>query len=386
MDTNRPEAGTGVGPQIPRRALDASLRERRREQRTTMTRVVCFSMGPENVGVVTDICSSGMGLRADLPMDAARDVSFSLMVDGLRLRGSAEIVWMDQARKSCGLRFTSVTPFLRLRINNWIGDSQSGLPNDAEPRFGAEPELTIAEAAQTGVTEAPAANRPVRDTFLIDDWAKQEREASAARSRAFVGGLATGLFLAVVVAGVFFYLGLATWERTPALAKLPAVSLSPASVPPSSVPSGRPGTASADVPTAPLSPSPASPPALAADSLPRQQDASAAPLRAPANGQSPNVQERASSGSPVAASRESALDEADADLRTGHSQEAAALLWSAVSTGNTMAETKLADLYLLGKGVAKSCAQGRVLLTAAAEKGNADAQHRLSSLLRTGCR
>ena len=62
------------------------------------------------------------------------------------------------------------------------------------------------------------------------------------------------------------------------------------------------------------------------------------------------------------------------------------LLWTAVEKGNTSAEMDLAELFRTGKGVAKNCDQARILLTAAARKGNAEARKRLEALHREGCR
>ena len=47
---------------------------------------------------------------------------------------------------------------------------------------------------------------------------------------------------------------------------------------------------------------------------------------------------------------------------------------------------ELADLYLRGEGVARNCAQARVLLSVASEKGNTEAMQKLGELNRTGCR
>src|SRR5262249_27711637 len=63
----------------------------------------------------------------------------------------------------------------------------------------------------------------------------------------------------------------------------------------------------------------------------------------------------------------------------------ARLLWAKVAKGDTFAEVALAKLYLTGDGVTKSCVQARLLLTAAADKGNADAQQKLAQLNRKGC-
>lgn len=62
------------------------------------------------------------------------------------------------------------------------------------------------------------------------------------------------------------------------------------------------------------------------------------------------------------------------------------LLWAAVEKGNTSAEMELAELFRAGKDVAKNCDQARILLTAAARRGNAEAQKRLEALGREGCR
>jgi hypothetical protein len=65
--------------------------------------------------------------------------------------------------------------------------------------------------------------------------------------------------------------------------------------------------------------------------------------------------------------------------------EAVRLLWVAVEKGNVGGEVTLAELYRQGQGVAKNCAQARVLLTAAARKGSAEAQKHLDELVRDGC-
>jgi hypothetical protein len=61
------------------------------------------------------------------------------------------------------------------------------------------------------------------------------------------------------------------------------------------------------------------------------------------------------------------------------------LLWAAVEKGNTSAEIDLAELFRIGRGVAINCDQTRILLSAAARKGNAEARKRLEVLEREGC-
>jgi TPR repeat protein len=61
------------------------------------------------------------------------------------------------------------------------------------------------------------------------------------------------------------------------------------------------------------------------------------------------------------------------------------LLWVAMEKGNTGAEIDLAELFRTGRGVAKNCDQARVLLSAAARKGSAEARKRLEAFRREGC-
>lgn len=63
---------------------------------------------------------------------------------------------------------------------------------------------------------------------------------------------------------------------------------------------------------------------------------------------------------------------------------AAAWLWKATSRGNPEAPVRLADMYIRGNGVPKSCEQAMVLLRSAATKENAPARNRLAALYANG--
>ncbi len=65
--------------------------------------------------------------------------------------------------------------------------------------------------------------------------------------------------------------------------------------------------------------------------------------------------------------------------------EAVRLLWIAVEKGNSNAEIALAGLYSTGEGVTKNCDQTRILLAAAARKGNVEAQRKLESFSQDAC-
>jgi zinc-ribbon domain/Sel1 repeat len=62
----------------------------------------------------------------------------------------------------------------------------------------------------------------------------------------------------------------------------------------------------------------------------------------------------------------------------------AAWLWKATSRGNSDAPVRLADMYIKGNGVPKSCEQALVLLRSAATNENAPARNRLAALYANG--
>jgi hypothetical protein len=66
------------------------------------------------------------------------------------------------------------------------------------------------------------------------------------------------------------------------------------------------------------------------------------------------------------------------------SAAAAAWLWKATAKGNPDAPVQLADMYIRGNGVPRSCEQAMVLLKTAAAKENATARNRLGSMYESG--
>jgi TPR repeat protein len=71
-------------------------------------------------------------------------------------------------------------------------------------------------------------------------------------------------------------------------------------------------------------------------------------------------------------------------LATSNGDLARALLWRAISHGNTDAQVRLGEMYIYGQGVPPNCGQGLVLLRSAAQKGNARASSKLGALYSTG--
>jgi TPR repeat protein len=73
----------------------------------------------------------------------------------------------------------------------------------------------------------------------------------------------------------------------------------------------------------------------------------------------------------------------EAAFNAGDSVES---LWGAVQAGSVAAEVSLAERFAHGEGVNKNCDQAKVLMKAAADRGNREARLRLYQMEVGGCR
>ena len=94
-------------------------------------------------------------------------------------------------------------------------------------------------------------------------------------------------------------------------------------------------------------------------------------------------------GSSAGGTGQKEFEQARAMLRGSHRQRdlplVVDLLTTATLKGYVPAEVTLADLYARGDGVKRNCAQARILLQAAVQKGSPEARRRLDQLKRQGC-
>lgn len=163
----------------------------------------------------------------------------------------------------------------------------------------------------------------------------------------------------------------------------PAASVLPAPAPPAaSQPASSPAPAASS--PAPVEPSPSTPPDAKSAAIAEQKSEIPAKLVPPPEStpNSGNSAERGGSGSQELALAQSLLAGAG---KPRDSATAAEWLWKAVQKQNTAATVLLAGLYLRGDGVPKNCDQGRILLDAAAVKGNKEAATLLRNLQAFGC-
>lgn len=405
--------------------------DRRQTPRTKLVEIAYIGMGPENGGLVLDVSDGGLSFHAVAPVQRSETIRFLLSLRGhSRVEGAGEVVWTNDARTVCGLKFTSLSSGAREHLNNWTNqsrapqaasapaaaagaaDSAVAPPDDAETPLTEEPETEQAlpeeeegavSLASPPETETPPlfAIPPADHVLLSNPGARQQSGGGL-----FLWVLFVLLGAAIVVAAFLYGVHVgqsqvtavvqsqtspapATQTEPPALASAPGSAALPSPAVANDAPPASSPTASAPASATPSAgiekpvPNAASPsPSGTAEASSKTVDAGTNP--APAAG----VQGQRTEQPDDAGKSQLAAAMADLDGSNGQRNSAKAVkeLWSAVGNGNSDAEIVLAGLYADGSGVTQNCEQGRVLLIAAARSGNPKAKPKLDELNARGCR
>lgn len=394
--------------------------DRRHAPRTKLVEIAYIGMGPENGGLVLDVSDGGLSFHSVAPVQPAETIRFLLSLRGhSRIEGAGEVVWTNEMRTVCGLKFTSLSAGAREHLNNWTNQSQMSAVALEEPSLSFHSADGQAEEEQaTTVTET----EPQSDAEID---ASPEIAILRAGKVPFSGSSDTTLWQAPLFVKFMFAL-LAVGVATAAFLYGIQVGKSQSGPGTRSVAASGPQTGTSTLSPASVAASPAaveSAPAPAATSSSLEHAASIpASPNAMANvttsnptttltnastsnaGAASNVEHLAvSDGRPVSASHGPSAADLRAQQDAGKAELAAALsylngehgerdsakavqqLWSAVRDGNSDAEVVLSDLFVAGDGVQKNCEQGRILLSAASKTGNPAARVKLDELLTNGC-
>ena len=86
-------------------------------------------MGPENGGLVLDVSDGGLSFHSVAPVQPAETIHFLLSLRGhSRIEGAGEVVWTNEMKTVCGLKFTSLSSGAREHLNNWTNQSRMSRP------------------------------------------------------------------------------------------------------------------------------------------------------------------------------------------------------------------------------------------------------------------
>jgi hypothetical protein len=344
-------------------------------------------------------------------------------------------VWADESGVMGGLRFLALPSEARKEIRSWLEETNAPLeygyasavvasaaaagagvgqrPNRANVPPPVAPEPHIREAAPSvrvtqheappqppqrpaysnasslgyPVLDEPRYNSPFTEAVVPYQYQQQRRSASVWRGIAvaatLIAVLALGIMYQKDVGNSLIWLG-----ETLSGNKTKASSVSPVEKPadnssvalPTTKPEAAPDNSADKNSSAGI---PDSDPV--AESKKAAEDT--AKLAAATKGQSPAATPNASN---VSDRSVSALDRQNAAAAqkpepSWSETDSVETLWGAVQAGSISAEVSLAERFARGAGVNKNCDQAKVLMRAAANKGNREARLRLYELETNGC-
>lgn len=383
-----------------------------------LDQLVYVELEARNGGMMLTVSEEGFTLRAVTSVRPSGRIPFSFIINGNeKLEGYGEIKWTKDEGKVAGLQFTDISTEFLNALRRWLAQlSVPVVPSAVAPANNSfdldhnlraespkssvpEPTPVTAASREFGRTfgqsfdngtpqnevvkgatgEATAVALP-RSTWITSEWNYPDGLQEDTRARG------NGVVIAAVVA-CFLLLAVLLYSFRENIGHS-LISLGQKISAPSE-------TSQAEV----------------SDTKP----AEVAPQSAPTNGTKENNPEPQSQSTSSGADRPEAVQPREdrektaspptkteptfKDERPGPSTEESAArntrnlspaeqvreLWSQVGQGNTSAEVTLAKLYLIGGGVTKNCDQARVLLRAAAKKGNPEAIAKLSQITRQGC-
>ncbi len=370
--------------------------ERRHQPRKQPEKLTYVHFEPENGGIVLNASEGGISFFAIAPLHQTGTIRFAILPGTQeRIMADGQVVWTDELKKVGGLSFAELAPDVRERVRCWL--SQRAAPPNPQANTGPlnPDELTRMHRQEQqardemGLLTSFAHNIPPPDskipaarafsvyafptTLFPPESATCHRRMHQSRPQ-YMRGAATGILISIFALMIFVFLQNFRPGIGGSLIRL--------------------GKKLVQV-NQPLPPSLDAAPALPAS--PVQDDRSVASAsnteisssEALENPALPSTVEPLPENSPPAKAHADERPNPPPPLRhaIGARNRATTLqhLWKAVGEGNTTAEIALAQLYLTGNGVPKSCEQARVLLSAASKKGNAEATRQYRRLLSTAC-
>jgi hypothetical protein len=391
-----------------------STSERSQFPSIKLDQLVYVELESGNGGMMLSVSEEGFSFRAVTPVRPNGKIHFSFLInDSEKLEGFGNIEWTEDDGKVAGLQYADLTPQFQQALRRWL--SQLSAP--AVPTFSDSHSNNIdfgyRSALDPKISDPPASvpnlepRAPLGSTFsqtLVDatelqsrrdtdrevstnegrltlpvlsawDYSRELQESSRPRRNpvATVAVLVCVVALSILLYAYRDVVGQYLISLGQKMSPTPQTTTStqPAAVQPA-----------AQSPNAKrASDSPQGLTTASAQETPRQSapEPGSASAASPVSAPTVSKPDVAAPNKPVA---EAQFVDVPRNLSPG---EQARSLWSAVAQGNTSAEVALAKLYLIGGGVTKNCDQAKVLLQAAAKKGNGEAIDKLSQLQNQGC-
>src|SRR5437868_11744859 len=174
--------------------------ERRQAPRKNVERFAYINIESGNGGSVLNVSEGGLCFHSIAPVqrnDQRNPIRFWFWEHDHQIEIQGELVWMDEAQKTGGIRFTVLPGEAREPMRRWISQPVAALAGD---------QASVLSALSPHVPSALTGSRP--DTKPTTNSSAPLVMPSPQRKmptflRGFSGGLATGLLLSFFVAAPF---------------------------------------------------------------------------------------------------------------------------------------------------------------------------------------
>jgi hypothetical protein len=172
--------------------------ERRLTPRNAVERFAYINIEPGNGGSVLNVSEGGLCFHSIAPVQGSKTIRFWFREHDHRIEVQGELVWMDKAKKTCGLRFTNLPEEAREPMRRWISLPAPVASDQVFPMSALLRQASFSHGTSRPETmSAPDNSEP---PAMISRDAKAQAPFTA-----FSGGLATGLLVSALIAAPFLF-------------------------------------------------------------------------------------------------------------------------------------------------------------------------------------
>ena len=124
-------------PALSPMTSNAAWSERRQTTRTTLNGVVYINFDSDNGGIVLNVSEGGLCFHSVAPVQREGPIRFWFSEHKQKIEADGEIAWIDESRKTGGLRFTGLPAEGQEQIRNWISQPSVRLAVERPPARSA---------------------------------------------------------------------------------------------------------------------------------------------------------------------------------------------------------------------------------------------------------
>jgi len=170
--------------------------ERRQAPRTPVDKLAYINLDPNNGAVVLNVSVGGLCFHSVAPIQKSETIRFWFSEGKRRIEADGQLAWMDENRKTGGLRFADLSTEARLQIRDWTSHSAT---------MGTKLAPSVSSPSQL---PAPSIRRPVSkalpDSSVPLNVPPPKTKAPLLLS-GFSAGLLFGIFVSTLIAAAFLF-------------------------------------------------------------------------------------------------------------------------------------------------------------------------------------